>query len=486
MEEFGFALAESTSLREEAGGFFILSRRPLRVLRLNSSLFRLLGHIQAGGTLTEFARGAGLDEGRLLKTLLSLTAGGYLRLDKIAGLDDYPAVSVVIPVKDQPEELAGCLEALAGLDYPQNRLEIIVVDDGSFTAVSQIITTPDVRVIRQDAPRGPASSRNAGAGTAHGDIMAFLDADCVPRPAWLKELVPFFRAADIGAVGGYVEGYDQVRLLDRYEAVASSLNQGGSILMAGATASTFYVPTANLLVTRAAFAQAGGFQDGMRLGEDVDFCWRLRSGATLLYVPYGRVAHKHRNRLFPMLKRRSEYGTSEAVLYRAHREKRKTFFISAYAGLSFIALALAVLLLNPYPIGGGLLALGIDLWRKSGALAGSKMVSFRQIAGATLRSYPAFYYAISFHLVRYYFILLVGLGFLFHPVWLVCLLMLLLTSIADYRAKRPRLIYPVYLYFYTLEHLAYQVGVFWGCLKLGYFGSYIPKVSFSYAPQVES
>jgi mycofactocin system glycosyltransferase len=479
MEEFGFALAESTSLREERGGLFVISRRPLRVLRLNDSLYRLLGHIRAGGPPGEFARDSGLDEGRLLKTLLSLTAGGYLRLDSIAVPDDYPDVSVVIPVKDQPGELAGCLEALHGLDYPKEKLEIIVVDDGSLEAVAP----SGVRVIRQDVSRGPAAGRNTGAGAARGDIIAFLDADCVPHPAWLKELVPFFRAADIGAVGGYVEGHDRKRLLDRYEAVASSLNQGSSILMAGDTASTFYVPTANLLVTRDAFFKTGGFKDGMRLGEDVDFCWRLRTGNTLLYVPCGRVAHKHRHRLLPMLRRRAEYGTSEAVLYRAHRDKKKTFYISIYAGLSFIALALALLLLNPYPLTAVPLVLGIDLGRKSGARAGSKMVSFGQIAGAVLRSYPAFYYAISFHLVRYYFILLAGLGFLYYPVWLVGLLMLLLTSIADYRAKRPRLIYPVYLFFYTLEHLAYQAGVFWGCLKLGYFGSYLPKVSFSYPTQ---
>jgi hypothetical protein len=53
----------------------------------------------------------------------------------------------------------------------------------------------------------------------------------------------------------------------------------------------------------------------------------------------------------------------------------------------------------------------------------------------------------------------------------------LLTSSVDYAVKKPRLLYPIYLFFYILEHLVYQVGVFWGCLKLKYFGSYVPVFS---------
>ena len=69
---------------------------------------------------------------------------------------------------------------------------------------------------------------------------------------------------------------------------------------------------------------AGGFTASLHLGEDVDFCWRMRrQGYSLLYVPRGTVAHKHRNRLNRMLLRRGAYGTSEAKLYHDHRDKKK-------------------------------------------------------------------------------------------------------------------------------------------------------------------
>lgn len=411
----------------------------------------------------------------MLKVLLSLASKGYLKLNRLAKLEDYPEVSIIIPVRDKSGDLIACLESLANLNYPRDRLEVLVIDDGSQAEVSQVITTPDVMVIRQAESQGASVCRNIGAEAAQGDILAFLDADCIAQEDWLQEIIPFFKVATVGAVGGYVDGYYKDSYLDRYEEVYSSLNLGQHLLMESNTESSFYVPTANMLVTRKAFMATGGFKGGMHVGEDVDFCWRMRNlGYTLLYLPSGRVAHKHRNKLSRMLKRRSEYGTSEARLYLSHSEKKKTFLISIYAGFSFLALTLSILLMNPYPLCVIPVLFGLDLIRKSVTLKKFKMVlPFRQIAYSTLRSYLSFGYFAFFHLVRYYLILIFALGFWLHSMWFFGGLAILWTSIVDYYIKRPNLPYPAFLLFYFLEHLAYQTGVFWGCLKLKYFGSYI-------------
>ena len=475
MEGFGFSLADNTYLREDPDGYSLLSRLPLRILRLNEPLFRLLKHLQAGGELSEFVhQNPGIKEGQLLRNLLSLTSKGYLKLERIAAIEDYPSVSIIIPVRDQPGDIIECLQSLANLNYPRDKLEVIVVDDGSQSDISQVVSA-DVKVIRLAESQGASACRNLGAEKAHGDVLAFLDADCIARENWLNEIIPFFQTATVGAIGAYVDGYYKDSYLDRYEEVSSPLNLGKRLLLEGNTESNFYVPTANMLVTREAFMATGGFKGGMHVGEDVDFCWRMRDlGYTLLYIPFGRVAHKHRSQLGKMLKRRSQYGTSEASLYLTHRDKRKTFLISIYAGLSFLALALAILLMNPCPVVLILLLFGIDLFRKSSTLKKFKMVlPFRQIAYATLRSYLSFYYFAFFHLVRYYLVLIFGLGFWLHSLWYFGGLAIILTSIVDYYVKRPSLLYPVFLLFYVLEHLAYQLGVFWGCLKQKYFGSYI-------------
>jgi mycofactocin system glycosyltransferase len=479
MKGFGFSLAAQTFLLESTDGCFLISHLPVRMLRLNRSLFALLRHIEDGGGLSDFVDSRpGLETGNLLKVLLSLVAGGYLKLERIAGIDAYPLISVIIPVRDQPGDLGECLHSLANLDYPKDNLEIIVVDDGSRKDVSEIITSENIRFIRHDKSLGPANCRNIGAEYASGDILAFLDADCMAGENWLGELVPFFGVAGVGAVGGYVGGYYRKSFLDRYEAASSSLNMGRRLLIEGRSSSTFYVPTANLLVAREAFQAAGGFRAGMRLGEDVDFCWRLRAlGHTLLYVPSGTVDHKHRNRLGKMLKRRFEYATSEAVLYRSHRDKRKTLQVPVFSGLSFLALALAVLLMNPYPLCLLPLLFGLDLWRRSAKIKRLNIdLTFSRMLCSTLRSYLSFYYFAFFHLVRYYLVLFIGFGFLWHPLWIFGGLAVIGASVVDCSLKRPGLPYPVFLYFYYLEHLAYQAGVFWGCLKKGYFGSY--RLSF--------
>jgi mycofactocin system glycosyltransferase len=476
MKGFGFALADNTFLRQDDDGYCLISHLPIRILRLNESLYRLLEHIRDGGSLADFiSQNPGLDAGNLLRVSLSLAARGYLKLESLAEMDDFPLVSVIIPVKDRPEDLIECLQSLQNLDYPKDRLEIIVVDDGSPKEASEIVSSPGVKIIRQDESQGPAACRNVGAENARGEIFAFLDADCMAGERWLKEIIPLFTAAQAGAAGGYVDGYYKDRLLDRYERVSSSLNMGKRLLLEGKTESSFYVPTANMLVNREAFEAAGGFKAGMDVGEDVDFCWRLRNaGYTLLYLPFGGVAHKHRNRLGRMLKRRGEYGTSEAILYRTHPDKKKTFLVSVFSGLSFLAFTLAVLLVNAWPVAPMLVLFAIDVWRKSATLLKFNVtLPFSQVVYATLRSYLSFFYFAFFHLVRYYLLLIFALGFLWHPLWVFGGLAIICTSIVDYCVRKPGIFYPFFLFFYLLEHLAYQIGVFWGCCQQKYFGSYI-------------
>jgi mycofactocin system glycosyltransferase len=478
MKGFGFALAPDTSLREGPDGYFLLSRLPVRLLRVNQSLFRLLEHVRDGGEISDYvSQHPGIDESGLLEILLSLTARGYLKLERIAEIESYPRVSIVIPVRDQTVDLADCLMSLANLDYPRDRLEIIVVDDGSKKEVDRIITS-DARIVRLENPLGPASARNIGAMKAGGEILAFLDADCAAGERWLKETVPFFRLPAIGAVGGYVDNFYKKGWLDRYEATFSSLNMGDRIILDGKSGSTFYVPTANMLVRREIFISTGGFQAGMRTGEDVDFCWRLRDlGRTLLYVPCGRVDHKHRRRLDKMLRRRAQYGMSEAPLYRAHRDKKKTMRIPVGSGLSWLALVIAVVLLNPYSLCAIPPLFGYDLWRCTRITRKFKMgLPFIQVAYAVLRSHLSCFYFVFFHLIRYYLVLLIGFGVLWPPLWILGGLALVYASLVDYLVKNPRVFYPVFLFYYLLEALSYQVGVFWGCLKKGYFGSYLMSI----------
>lgn len=472
MTGFRFSLAQNVSLKEGPDGFFLISRAPIKILRLNESLYNILKHIGEGNEITDIQTTKPKDT---LKVLLTLVARGYLKLVETKPLTEFPFISIIIPARDRPEDLIDCLKALKNVRYPQDRLEIIVVDDGSREKIEDSISSADIKIVRNEKSKGAAACRNIGAQIAKGDILAFLDADCIPAEGWLEELVPFFQSAGVGAAGGYIDGYYDKTPLERYEKVFSSLNMGKRLIIEGKGESGFYVPTANLLVSREAFKSTGSFKEGMEVGEDVDFCWHLRKqGHTLVYTPTGSVAHKHRNKFGRMLKRRFEYGTSEALLYRTHREKKKGFPLSIFAGLSFIALTLTILLMNPYPLCALPLLYGFDVWLKSSTVTKYKIeFSFTQLAASALRSQLSFYYFAFFHLIRYYLVLIIGLGIAWWPFWVLGGAGIIYTSITDYIVKKPDLFYPVFLCYYLLEHLVYQVGVLWGCVKYMYFGSYL-------------
>jgi GT2 family glycosyltransferase len=111
-----------------------------------------------------------------------------------------PRVSVIVAHYRQARQLARTLRALAAQDYPTDRLELIVADDGSPEPPSVPAT---VRVVSQvDAGFRLAAVRNLGAAHATGDLLVFLDADTTPEPAYVRELTRLpALAPDVVTVG---------------------------------------------------------------------------------------------------------------------------------------------------------------------------------------------------------------------------------------------------------------------------------------------
>src|ERR1043166_8496937 len=97
-----------------------------------------------------------------------------------------PAISVIIPVFNGAETLAGCLEALASSILLHARWECIVVDDGSTDGSAEIARTAGMRVLRiGKTPSGPAYALTCGAAEARAPLLCFIDADVLVRPGTL-------------------------------------------------------------------------------------------------------------------------------------------------------------------------------------------------------------------------------------------------------------------------------------------------------------
>ena len=102
-----------------------------------------------------------------------------------------PLISIIIPTFRRPTHLKVCLESFTRIDYPRNRFEVIVVDDGSPNPPKAVLADFseqfDVSLLTT-SHAGPAKARNRGAEIANGDILAFTDDDCEPAADWLMKM----------------------------------------------------------------------------------------------------------------------------------------------------------------------------------------------------------------------------------------------------------------------------------------------------------
>jgi glycosyltransferase involved in cell wall biosynthesis len=119
----------------------------------------------------------------------------------VSGAPDLPSVSVIVPVRDGDGTIAECLDAILATDYPADRREILVVDNGSTDGTAALIQSKPVRYLHE-SKRGVSNARNRGIAESSGEILAFVDADCLVEPQWLSELVRPFEDPEVGSVGG--------------------------------------------------------------------------------------------------------------------------------------------------------------------------------------------------------------------------------------------------------------------------------------------
>jgi mycofactocin glycosyltransferase len=456
---FHCRLVAGVRIVHERGRTFLVSDQPLTVVEVAERGRRLLEQARGGTELAVLAPA----ELRFLRRLREL---GLVELRPTAGSLP-PTVSIVIPVRDRQEQLSACLGSLERLDHRPERLEVIVVDDGSAVPVPALA---GVRVVRSERPAGPAAARNLGARHATGDVLAFLDSDCTAEPDWLEELLPEFADPEVAATGGRVRAARERTWLERYEAVRSPLDLGRRYAQVRPRHPVSYLVTANLLVRRTDFSRLGGFDPELRCGEDVDLAWRLvEAGRRVVYQPLGNVRHRHRPRLGEFLSARAGYAASEAALLRRH--PRNGRFVGLSPGLgAFLAGGLAALLGAPRALAAaGALALTLEAGGAARTLRRQGLPASTAVAAAIRGQAWSLYYPAR-QLARY----------ALSPAILLCLAapgrhrgrlltslgaVLTLPSVVDWCRLRPRLSPGQHVVAQLLDDVAYHVGTLRGCLR---------------------
>jgi len=210
-----------------------------------------------------------------------------------------PFVSVIVPVYDEPR-LVHCLHALSRQTYPQDRYEVVVVENGRSGRAAAVAGDFANVTVCEEPKRGSYAARNLGVRAARGDVLAFTDADCIPGEVWLRagveELQPDGRA---DVVGG------EVRLFPRDQERLTSAELWECVW--GFPQKEFvearnFAATANLFTYRRVFDAVGPFDADMMSGGDVEWGQRAhRAGKRLVFSEAACVLHPARRHLRDLL-----------------------------------------------------------------------------------------------------------------------------------------------------------------------------------------
>lgn len=235
-----------------------------------------------------------------------------------------PYVSVVVPTYNRRALVLACLESLRRQDYPLDRYEIVLVDDGSTDGTAEAVAAamagwPGTFMLIRQANSGPAGARNTGIRASQGAIVAFTDSDCTVSPNWLAALVAGFTDERIAGVGGPIRNVAPRGWIAEYLTAAAFFRhrvRHGRVE---------YLLTASAAYRRDVLQNIGGFAERRGAwGEDADLSFRVAAQGYYLSLVYDNISNHHGiysgvHRFAASLFR---YGYGNSVLSRGWRNDR--------------------------------------------------------------------------------------------------------------------------------------------------------------------
>ncbi len=179
-----------------------------------------------------------------------------------------PFVSVVVPVYNGESTIKACLESTLALDYPHEKLEVIVVDDGSTDTTLRVLKAFPVRLVSKKHGGYP-SSMNAGIKESNGNVVLIVDSDTYVEQDYLLKIVEELEDHKTGIVSGYVATKPNAKFWarvigfeseDRYDQMTSKYVD--------------FITSTCTVYRKEVFDQVGLFNEGLKRGSDEDLAQR--------------------------------------------------------------------------------------------------------------------------------------------------------------------------------------------------------------------
>ena len=226
------------------------------------------------------------------------------------------SVTVAIPTYNASRIIRECLSSLAAQDFPEDRMQIVVGDNGSTDGTQELIRTefPMVEIVLA-AERGSGYARNAAFAAARGEYICSIDADCVAEPGWVSALVRVLESSppQVACLGGRILPYRTTTAIERYRSAwiqQETLRDGKQPIV--------YAETPNAAYRRTALEKVGYF-DGTQGMDDTDLGMRLTAaGYEIRYAPDAGVRHRNPASLGELYRHRVKYGVFMTRLARKY------------------------------------------------------------------------------------------------------------------------------------------------------------------------
>lgn len=255
-------------------------------------------------------------------------------------------VSIVIPVYNCVDVIRGCLKACLNQEYPKEKLEIIVVDDGSVDNTKDIVGKYPVKYLYQERG-GPAMARNNGWKNARGEIICFTDADCAPDRKWVSKLISSYVSDEIAGVGGTYGITNPGSLL------ASCIHQEIMLRHKNMPRFVNYLGSFNVSYRKTMLEEIGGFDESYKMAceEDNDLSYRIiKKNYKLIFLKEAKVNHRYPENILKYLKQQFYHGLWRMKIYRRHPDMAKGDVYSGLLDYIQPPIALLILALAPFAL----------------------------------------------------------------------------------------------------------------------------------------
>jgi len=258
-------------------------------------------------------------------------------------------ISIIVPAFNAEKTIPYCIKSLIA-QKSKEKFEIIIVDDGSTDSTPTVVKKFKKAKLISQKNKGPAAARNNGVKHARGEIIVFVDSDCIAEKNWLEEMaLPFKNPKVVGVQGTYksrqrelIARFEQLRIMQRHERMQRQ-------------ESIDFIASFSAAFRKNAFLQVGGFDEAypMASGEDTDLSFKLaEKGRKMVFAPKAIVWHSHPVSFWKYLRVKFYRAFWRIPLYKRHSKKLakdsytsrviKAQMLLAVFGIASLILALAL------------------------------------------------------------------------------------------------------------------------------------------------